>query len=100
MEDAGHKIEFGNRFQRWTEAKFCIFSPGWNWVRILQHVYGDDRSAISALPQLYDEFCAETQGVSSEEMWETIRTRIIEKHGDTFWCPDDSETWTSPTSQR
>ena len=97
--DAGVKHNFDCRFQRWVESKFGIFSSGWNWVRILQHEYGDDQSAINALPVLYDDFRTETDGVSDAELWDLMEERLTEKRGNKHWSPDDSATWTTPHSQ-
>lgn len=97
--DAGIVVNFGERFQRWVESRFAIFSSGWNWVRILQHEFGDDRSAIAALPALYDEFRRATDSMTNEEVWNMMERSLIKMRGDRHWCPDDTDTWTSPLSQ-
>ena len=96
---AGVSIKFGMRFQRWIESKFCIFGAGWHWVRILQHEYGDDQSAIAALPALYDEFCAIADNMTDEELWDLMERRLVEVRGTKHWYPDEADTWTKPHSQ-
>lgn len=98
-KDAGELIHFGERFQRWIEGRFAICSSGWNWVRILQHECGDDQSAIASLPALYDEFRTVTDNMTDEEIWDMMEHRLAEVRGTECWCPDDSETWTRPTSE-
>ncbi len=96
-EDAGTPIPFGRMaFQRWVEAKFGIFSAAWNWVRILQHEYGDDQAAIRALPGLYDDFCFETDRMSDDQLWDMMQATLVAKRGTKCWSPDDAGTWTSP----
>lgn len=97
--DAGVEINFGGRFQRWVEGRFAIFSPAWNWVRILQHTYGDDASSIAALPSLYDEFRAETGSMTEEELWTIMESRMLKARGSKHWRPDDTDTWTKPLSE-
>ena len=97
--DAGVALKFEGRFQRWVESKFGICSSGWNWVRILQHAYGNDQSAIAKLPALYDEFRAETDSMTDEQLWNMMESRLVEVRGTKHWSPDDAETWTKPLSQ-
>ena len=96
--DAGDKVEFDYRFQRWVEGRFGVFSAAWNWVRILQHEYGDDFSAIQALPGLYDEFRTQTEDMTDEQLWNTMEQQLVEKRGSKCWSPDDQDTWTNPYS--
>ncbi len=98
-DDAGVSIKFEGRFQRWVESRFCIFSPGWHWVRILQHEYGDDESAIAGFPALYDEFETATETMSYEELRNMMEARMIEVRGGKHWCPNDADTWTKPLAQ-
>ena len=97
--DAGVILHFESRFQCWIEGRFGISHCAWNWVRILQHEYGDDLKAIKALPALYDEFRTETEGMSKSQLWKMMQERIIEKRGTDHWSPDDAETWTRPFSE-
>src|SRR5262245_53463785 len=53
--DLGHPDpQFG--WFHWVEMKFLISHPAWHWTRILVHVYGSDRAALDALPELHAEF--------------------------------------------
>ena len=97
--DAGVKLEFNCRFQLWVESKFGISSAAWNWVRILQHEYGDDHRAIQALPDLYDEFRTQTDRMTDEQLWNIMEQQLVEKRGATHWSPDDRDTWTKPSSR-
>ena len=93
-DDAKSPCGFKQRFQRWIESRFGIFSSGWHWVRILQHVYGGDESAIANLPRLYDEFRTQTDGMTDSELWCMMETRMVEMRGGKHWCPDSADTWT------
>lgn len=58
---------------------------------------GDDRSAIAALPDLYDEFRAVIDNMTDEEVWNMMERSLLEVRGDRHWCPDDADTWTRPS---
>lgn len=55
-------------FSFWVEMKFVICHPAWHWTRILLHEYGDDASAIAALPVLYHEFRLDVERLGFEEL--------------------------------
>ncbi len=97
--DFGVTLDFNSRFQLWVESRFGICNAAWNWVRILQHEYGNGDKAIKALPDLYDEFRSQTEQMTYEQLWNMREQQLVEKRGADYWSPDDGNTWTKPHSE-
>ena len=56
-------------WSRWVELRFGIWDCAWHWTSILIHAFGDEPSALRALPSLYREYIAavERDGVDGVE---------------------------------
>ncbi len=59
-DDANSPCKFKDDSNDGLNGGSAFFNSGWHWVRILQHEYGSDESAIARLPELYSEFRRQT----------------------------------------
>lgn len=53
-------------WQGWIEVRFQISNPAWGWPRIMLNAYGDQLSAITAFPILYEEYLQELAEIGSD----------------------------------
>ena len=77
---------------RWVEMKFLISHSAWHWTRILLHVYGSDRAALDALPDLHAEFrqFVADRGVDSIDAEHS--RRFMDAYGNWWHVPEETAT--------
>jgi len=92
LGDVGHVETPLDGWVRWVESRFLISHPAWHWTRILLHVYGSDRAAIEALPQLHEEFLAQRAVLGVKGIEGEHRRRLIAKHGQDCYEPPATNT--------
>jgi hypothetical protein len=94
LRDAGIGETPLRGWSRWVESRFLISHPAWHWTRILVHAYGNDHSAIAALPQLFDQFLIERRLVGVEGIEAELNRRLIAEYGQDWHAPTEAETTT------
>jgi hypothetical protein len=77
---------------RWVESRFLISHPDWHWTRILLHVYGSERIAIEALPELYREFLSARESHGIEGIEAEHHRRLTAEHGRDWYEPNVTGT--------
>ena len=92
LSDQGHAETPLVGWMRWVELQFLISHPAWHWTRILLHIYGDDRAAIEALPELHRQFLAERTLIGVDGIEAALDRRLIQVHGEPWYEPAATNT--------
>ncbi|WP_422931844.1 hypothetical protein [Singulisphaera sp. PoT] len=92
LKDVGRDELPLSGWMRWVESRYLISHPAWSWARILMHVYGDDRAAIEALPELHRAFLARRAEIGVEGVEDEHRRRFIAEYGREWHEPAETKT--------
>ena len=92
LRDLGHTETPLDGWMRWVELRFLISHPAWHWTRIFLHIYGCDRAAIEALPELHREFLAERAVIGVDGIEAALDQRLIKVHGEPWYEPPATNT--------
>jgi hypothetical protein len=90
--DSGQSEAPLDGWTRWAESRLLISHSARHWTRVLLHVYGSDRAAMDALPQLYREFLAQRAELGVGGIEREHRRRFFAEYGQDWYVPPTTDT--------